>query len=89
MRILTSAEMLTEVYEKDKDIVRYQLRQRLCDELTNQGVFIEPPLKNRNGNTEVTAVLFALTYDDIRKLDALKERYPDIRDILDNIIIER
>lgn len=89
MRIVVRAEVKTEVYKKNNDILKHELRNNLCKELIKQDVFIEPPTRmSRIGYTTIEMHFFALSYSDISRLKELCDKYPEMNKILNDIIVK-
>ena len=88
MRITSKTRINTEFYKKYPDSIKSEIRANVCSELIKHEVFIEPPLNYRGGFTEIEMVLFALTYRDIEKLKELSEKYPELNEILKDIVVE-
>ena len=88
MKITARAEVVTELYEKHNEALKHELRNNVCKELMKHNVFIEPPTRiGRNGYTTMEMHFFALSYSDIDKLRKLTEKYPEIKSIIADILI--
>ena len=89
MKITTKVEVLTEMYEKHNDTLKSKLRASVCKELVKHEVFIEPAMNEGNGYTSMEMHFFALSYNDIDKLRELSKKYPEIKKILQDIIVNK
>lgn len=87
MRISAKAEIKKEVLEIYKDSLKHRLRENVTNELMKHNVFIEPPMKDRNNNISMEMHFYALSFDDIRKLNEFTEKYPELKSIIAGIII--
>ena len=89
MRIIARSKIKTELYESHPEAIKEDLRQSACNELLKHKIFIEPPLKYINGYTEVNMVFFAIGYTEIDRLKELAELYPEIKNTLQDIIVNK
>lgn len=88
MKIAVRAEIATEPYEKYNDVLKNELRSNVCKELMKHNVFIEPPTRTgRNGYTTMEMHFFALSYSDIDRLRELSDKYPEMKKVLQDIIV--
>lgn len=90
MRITAQAEVATELllHEKKNEALKHKLSYNVCKELMKHDVFIEPPTRmGRYGYTTMEMHFFALSYDDIFKLRELSDKYPEMEEILQGIIV--
>ena len=87
MKIAARAEVVTELYEKHNEALKHELRNNVCKELMKHNVFIEPPMNERNGIVSMEMHFFALSYSDIDKLRELTEKYPEIKSIIADILV--
>lgn len=87
MKITARAGVRIEVFDKYQDALKSELKTNVCKELMKHNVFIEPPINERNGIVSMEMHFFALSYSDIDKLRELSNKYPDIRSILNDIIV--
>jgi len=89
MKIAAIAEVATELYEKHNDALKAELRGNVCKELMKHEVFIEPPTRtNRSGHTTMEMHFFALSYSDIYRLRELGDKYPEMKSVLQEIIVK-
>ena len=89
MKIAVQAEVATELYEKHNEALKHELRNNVCKELMKHNIFIEPPTRTcRNRHTTMEMHFFALSYSDVDKLRELADKYPEIKPILQNIIVK-
>ena len=89
MKIAAQAEVATELYEKYKEALKHELRGNVCNELMKHDVFIEPPTRTgRNGYTTMEMHFFALSYSDVDRLRELSDKYPEMKEILQDIIVK-
>ena len=87
MKITAVTEINTELYSEHKDAIKSELRLNVCNELLKHDAFFDAPVKCINGNTEVGVYFFAISPGDIHKLRELSDQYPEMKEILRNIII--
>ena len=87
MKIAARAEVVTELYEKHNEALKHELRNKVCKELMKHNVFIEPPMNERNGIVSMEMHFFALSYSDVDKLRELTEKYPEIKSIIADILV--
>lgn len=89
MKIATQAKVATELYEKHNEALKHELRGNVCKELMKHDVFIEPPIRtDRNGYTTMEMHFFALSYSDVDRLRELSDKYPEMKEILQDIIVK-
>jgi hypothetical protein len=89
MRILSTVTVPTSFAQEHPEIIKNELRQNICKELTKFDLFIEPPLKCRDNKTEVSMMFFVIGFDEINKLEELANKYPEISGILQEIVINK
>ena len=88
MKIAARAEIKKEIFDKHQDVLKSELILSVSKELMKHKVFIEPPINERNGFVSMEMHFFALSYSDLDKLRALGENYPEIKDILADIVVK-
>ena len=90
MKITARAQTPNGLYEQNKEVLMYELKNNLCNELMKHNVFIEPPIKAiRDGYTTMEMHFFALSYLDIQKLKEFTDKYPELKTIISNIIMNK
>ena len=87
MKIAARAEVEKEVFDNYEDSLKSELRANVSKELMKHSVFIEPPMNERNGIISMEMHFFALSYSDIHRLYELTEKYPEIKSIITDIIV--
>ena len=87
MKIAARAEVKKEVFDKHQDALKSELRVSLSKELMKHKIFIEPPINERNGVVSMEMNFFALSYSDIDRLRELTEKYPEIKSIIADIVV--
>ena len=88
MKIAARAEVKKEVFDKYQDALKSELRASVSKELIKNNVFIEPPINERNGIVSMEMHFFALSYSDIDKLREITKKYPELRSIIADIVVE-
>jgi len=89
MKISAQAEVATELYEKHNDALKHELRGNVCKELMKHDVFIEQPTRTgRNGYTTMEMHSFARSYSDVDRLRELSDKYPEMKEILQDVIVK-
>jgi hypothetical protein len=88
MKISARAKIDKELYNTHQDLLKYELRKSISNELIKHKIFIEPPMNEINGFVSMEIHFFALSYSDVDKLKELIEKYPEIKNIIENIIIK-
>lgn len=88
MKIAARAEVEKEVFDKYQYALKSELRASISKELMKHSVFIEPPTNERNGVVSMEMHFFALSYSDIDRLRELTEKYPEIKSIVNDIVVK-
>ena len=88
MKIAAQTEIATELYEKHNEALKQELRNNVCRELMKHDVFIEPTVNNRHGITSMEMHFFALSFDNVRELKELANKYPELNKTLQDIIVK-
>jgi len=90
MKIIAKADVLSELYEKHKELLKYQLVKNISEELTKYDVLIDPlTTSNKNGYTSLEMHFFVLSYSDLDKLREFGDKYPEMEKIIQNIMIAK
>lgn len=87
MKIAARAEIEKEVFDKYQDALKIKLMSNVSKELMKHNVFIEPEINERNGIISKEMHFFALSYSDIDMLREFTEKYPEIKNIIDEIVV--
>jgi hypothetical protein len=87
MRITAKAQIKKEYYIQNEEYIKLELSKNLSKELLRHKIFIEPPMYEKDDIVTVETYFFALSYSDIDKLRELSLKYPEIKNILKDIIV--
>lgn len=88
MKIAARAEVEKEVFDKYQDALKSELIANVSKELMKHKVFIEPLMNERNGIVSMEMHFFALSYSDVDRLRELTDKYPEVKNIIYDIVVK-
>jgi len=88
MKIAARAKVRKEIFDTHQDVLKHGLMMNVSKELMKHNVFIEPPIHEQNDTVSMEMHFFALSYDDVSRLEELANKYPEIKEIVRDIVVK-
>jgi hypothetical protein len=87
MKVITRARVAREVFDKYPEALKRELTYATAAEIAKHDVFTEV-IEEDTHSTRMELQIFVLSKSDISRLERLAEKYPEISEVLRNIVRE-